>query len=813
MATPRAAAPPCGPAVPRRQADLPFDLELLRLRESGASVRPKSARPFSAHSSPRYAVRHPSVVQHAALLALMPRATEEPLSFRPTSPRVRPSTASNGPRHRPSTATARAPLRPATAACASADHSSISYFDLACQPRPATACRARLASTPRQRGHESPRAAAAAAAAAGSAAVLGYGSGIYPEPYTGSGDGWAQPGSLARSFELKPAATPFAAAEAAAPLVKRAASAASASAAEAAKTSASAANRLAGRARLAEDGIYIYLGGSDAEVQALATLPSPRGGSPKARRDRAASAAKRATAAATATASAAASAAKAIKERTGWDPMEHAATAAAAAAAEAAEAAAASAALAAYAVADAAAAQRRAAHLASELQPPYPPRTAEGQGEGAPRGEAHEGCANGGVPTGRGEAKAPRYQRAAELLLGDGNAPSKESQPASLSPVLPLADPAGGYGVRAAAPPGSYSPRAALLRTEAEMEAEMEAGAEASVSATTRRGTGNGVEAKAAAKAAEAEEAEEEEEEEEAAAAEPEPEPEPEPAADASELWAGAEAEAEGVERLRAAEVEAEAAAVAGALAMTQTMAEVMAEAEEEAGVAEAVNAGAPRKYLHAQRLALSISGHVSADVHEMQELREAQAEADVQEDRRSRRASKEAAYPTPRGRPLSSYSMGAMGSSMAAADAEAVLVMLRGLRIFQDMSDDALKAVMARASVLTLGRDRARCGQPARAQAPDWPRLAGAWGSLERDLALREASGEPAGRGLRRLAFDTGAHLPALLGGGARGRPRHRAQRGGARCGPPLVVPRARHARGRRPPAAQGARTRLRLL
>ena len=99
----------------------------------------------------------------------------------------------------------------------------------------------------------------------------------------------------------------------------------------------------------------------------------------------------------------------------------------------------------------------------------------------------------------------------------------------------------------------------------------------------------------------------------------------------------------------------------------------------------------------------------------------------------------------------------------MAAADAEAVLVMLRGLRIFQDMSDDALKAVMARASVLTLGRDRARCGQPARAQAPDWPRLAEACGSLERDLALREASGEPAGRGLRRLAFDLsglGAHL-----------------------------------------------------
>ena len=47
----------------------------------------------------------------------------------------------------------------------------------------------------------------------------------------------------------------------------------------------------------------------------------------------------------------------------------------------------------------------------------------------------------------------------------------------------------------------------------------------------------------------------------------------------------------------------------------------------------------------------------------------------------------------------------------------------------------------------------------PARAaQAADWPRLAGAWGSLRRALAQREASGDPAGRVLRHLVFHIGA-------------------------------------------------------
>ena len=40
-------------------------------------------------------------------------------------------------------------------------------------------------------------------------------------------------------------------------------------------------------------------------------------------------------------------------------------------------------------------------------------------------------------------------------------------------------------------------------------------------------------------------------------------------------------------------------------------------------------------------------------------------------------------------------------------------------------------------------------------ARVADWPWLAGAWGSLEHDLALREAYEEPAGRSLHHLVFD----------------------------------------------------------
>ena len=45
-------------------------------------------------------------------------------------------------------------------------------------------------------------------------------------------------------------------------------------------------------------------------------------------------------------------------------------------------------------------------------------------------------------------------------------------------------------------------------------------------------------------------------------------------------------------------------------------------------------------------------------------------------------------------------------------------------------------------------------------AQAAGWPRLANAWSSLRHALVLKEASGEPAGRSLSRLVFDTGKHV-----------------------------------------------------
>ena len=46
-------------------------------------------------------------------------------------------------------------------------------------------------------------------------------------------------------------------------------------------------------------------------------------------------------------------------------------------------------------------------------------------------------------------------------------------------------------------------------------------------------------------------------------------------------------------------------------------------------------------------------------------------------------------------------------------------------------------------------------------AQAAGWPRLAEARGSLRHDLALKGASGEPAGRGLSTLVFHIGAMSP----------------------------------------------------
>lgn len=52
--------------------------------------------------------------------------------------------------------------------------------------------------------------------------------------------------------------------------------------------------------------------------------------------------------------------------------------------------------------------------------------------------------------------------------------------------------------------------------------------------------------------------------------------------------------------------------------------------------------------------------------------------------------------------------------------------------------------------------------GRPSAAQAADWPRLAEAPGSLRYDLALRGASGEPAGRSMCHPVFDIAGHVKA---------------------------------------------------
>eukprot|EP00964_Phaeocystis_antarctica_P015992 scaffold8850_cov72-Phaeocystis_antarctica.AAC.5 len=51
------------------------------------------------------------------------------------------------------------------------------------------------------------------------------------------------------------------------------------------------------------------------------------------------------------------------------------------------------------------------------------------------------------------------------------------------------------------------------------------------------------------------------------------------------------------------------------------------------------------------------------------------------------------------------------------------------------------------------MSKPRPECPVGA-AQPADWPRLAEVPGSLRHDLALKEASGEPAGRGLSQLVF-----------------------------------------------------------
>ena len=63
-----------------------------------------------------------------------------------------------------------------------------------------------------------------------------------------------------------------------------------------------------------------------------------------------------------------------------------------------------------------------------------------------------------------------------------------------------------------------------------------------------------------------------------------------------------------------------------------------------------------------------------------------------------------------------------------------------------------------------TCVETKAGCGPPAPTQAAGWPRLAGAWGSLGRGLALSEASGALAGRRLSRLAFDMARHCAGFF-------------------------------------------------
>ena len=55
----------------------------------------------------------------------------------------------------------------------------------------------------------------------------------------------------------------------------------------------------------------------------------------------------------------------------------------------------------------------------------------------------------------------------------------------------------------------------------------------------------------------------------------------------------------------------------------------------------------------------------------------------------------------------------------------------------------------------LPTSKSRARVIGHSAAQAADWPRPAGAWGSVGHALALREAPGVSAGRGLSHLASD----------------------------------------------------------
>eukprot|EP00964_Phaeocystis_antarctica_P073395 scaffold45010_cov59-Phaeocystis_antarctica.AAC.3 len=123
--------------------------------------------------------------------------------------------------------------------------------------------------------------------------------------------------------------------------------------------------------------------------------------------------------------------------------------------------------------------------------------------------------------------------------------------------------------------------------------------------------------------------------------------------------------------------------------------------------------------------------------------------------------------------------------------------------KLTNNLAQDALRRAGA------TGVWKARPAWPASAgPAADWPRLAEARRGLEHSLALEEASGEPAGRGLSHLVYRTGAAADAA-GSAIRGLASDRSEelpqgdRGGglraARCREPARGRRAAHGRGGR--------------
>ena len=93
---------------------------------------------------------------------------------------------------------------------------------------------------------------------------------------------------------------------------------------------------------------------------------------------------------------------------------------------------------------------------------------------------------------------------------------------------------------------------------------------------------------------------------------------------------------------------------------------------------------------------------------------------------------------------------LGTYGNDVAKAYAVAALDLLRlnNAQAYKHILDKGGMQMLEGLKQYGVGlcRDQAICGRRARPQPADWPRLAGARGSLRHDLALQEASKEPAG-------------------------------------------------------------------